>query len=429
MHTGLEPDPAMNPLRLPLSSVLVKPAGPDCNMVCDYCFYVKKAEMFPGTIHRMADNVLEEMIRQVMCQPLAGISFGWQGGEPTLMGLPFYRKAVAWQERYGAGKSVGNGLQTNGILLDPGWASFLREYQFLVGLSLDGPEHIHHRYRRGRAGQGSWSTVVNRAKMLLDAGVEVNALSVVSDFSSEYAEEIYQFHKELGLTHMQFIPCVETDPSDPTRTASYSLSPEKYGKFLVRLFDLWLADVHDGVASTSIRYFDSVFHTYVGLAAPDCTLSERCGSYLVVEHNGEVFACDFFVEPQWRLGNILEGQLVDMLNSERQRGFGAMKAARPSNCLGCPWLRQCYGGCTKDRMRDPADRGNMHFCQSHKMFFEHADRPLRRLASNWLRQERLAATSSAPAGDRSPEAKPGRNEPCPCGSGKKYKRCCGEGAS
>ncbi len=386
----------MNSEQLPLTSVLVKPAGPDCNMACRYCFYLRRAELFPGSVHRMHDDVLEEMIRQVMSQPVEQVSFGWQGGEPTLPGVPFYEKAVAWQEKYGTGKKVGNGLQTNGVLLDSRWATFLRRFEFLVGLSLDGPREIHDRHRQMRGGLETWSTVVDRARMLLDAGVEVNALSVVTDFSSRYAGEIYQFFRELGLNHMQFIPCVEADSDDPGRAASFSVSPEKYGEFLIALFDLWLEDVRDGVAATSIRYFDSVFHTYVGLTAPDCALAEQCGTYLVVEHNGDVFSCDFYVEPRWRVGNLLKGNLIEMLNSPRQREFGAMKAARPGLCLNCPWLRQCYGGCPKDRTCDPADQGSMHFCTSHRMFFEHADRSLRELASEWLHRQRLAFAAGRP---------------------------------
>lgn len=373
------------PVSYPLTSILVKPAGPDCNMDCTYCFYLDRSSLFPSApVHRMSERTLEVMIHQMMSQRLPQLSFGWQGGEPTLVGLPFFRKAVQWQEQYGTGQTVGNGLQTNGLLLDKDWAAFLRQYRFLVGLSLDGPRHVHDHYRVLRGGQGTWATVVDRARMLLDAGVDVNALSVVTDHSAAHAEEIYAFHKELGLDHMQFIPCVETDPADPSRAASFSVSAERYGEFLVKIFDLWLADVHDGVASTSVRYFDSVFHTYVGLSAPDCTLAERCGNYLVVEHNGEVFSCDFFVTPEWRLGNVLEGDLVGMLNSARQREFGEMKAMVPDECRSCRWLRHCRGGCTKDRLRDPADRGSMHFCRSHMMFFEHADGSLRNLAAEWL---------------------------------------------
>jgi len=373
--------------RKALNSVLVKPSGPDCNMECTYCFYLQKERLFPAGTHRMSGEVLEEMTRQVMTQSPPHVSFGWQGGEPTLMGLPFFKKAVELQLRYGAGKSVGNGLQTNGLLLDSEWASFLREYRFLVGLSLDGPEHIHDRDRVLRGGQKTWSNVVDRARLLLDAGVQVNVLTVVTEYSSNFAGEIYRSHKDLGLRFMQFIPCVETDPRDATRAAPYSVSAEQYGRFLISLFDLWLADVKDGVAQTSIRYFDSVFHRYVGMTAPDCTLAEHCGSYLVVEHNGDVFSCDFFVEPEWRLGNVMEGRLVEMLNSPRQREFGGMKSARPVKCERCRWLALCYGGCTKDRLRDPGDLGNMHFCESHMMFFEHADRHLRSLALDWMNRQ------------------------------------------
>jgi uncharacterized protein len=214
---------------------------------------------------------------------------------------------------------------------------------------------------------------------------------VVTDYSSRYAEEIYEFNKGLGLTYMQFIPCVEKEPGSSAHTAPFSVSAEQYGEFLVELFDLWLADVHDGVAATSVRHFDSVFHAYVGLTVPDCTLGERCGNYVVVEHNGDVFSCDFFVQPEWKLGNLLQGNLVDMLNSPRQREFGALKAVRPAICAECRWLRFCYGGCTKDRLGDPAEGGSMHFCKSYMMFFGHADRPLKDLALDWLRRQGMAA--------------------------------------
>ena len=410
-------------VRRHLDAVLVKPAGPDCNMACAYCFYLGKTGLFPAGTHRMTDDVLDELVRQVMSQPVPDLSFAWQGGEPTLMGLPFFRKAVDHQIRYGRGKTVGNGLQTNGLLLDGDWAAFLAERAFLVGLSLDGPGHVHDRYRTLRGGRSTWSAVADKALMLLDAGVAVNAVSVVTDYSSSRAEEIYRFHKDLGLTHMQFIPCLEADPRDPARPAPFSVSPGGYGRFLVELFDLWLGDVRDGVAATSVRYFDSVFHRYVELEAPDCTLGERCGVNLVVEHNGDVFSCDFFVEPAWKLGNVREGRLIDMLNSPRQVAFGAMKAARHARCAECPWLRLCFGGCTKDRLRVPADDGQTHFCLSYRMFFEHADRALRDLADQWLRRrQRLAA--GAPAEEGWARVGPGRNDPCPCGSGKKYKVCC-----
>jgi uncharacterized protein len=416
----------MQPSLKPLESVLVKPAGPDCNLDCAYCFYLDRAGQFPGArVHRMSESVLEEMVRQALQQGGRHVSFGWQGGEPTLASLPFFEKAVEFQIKYGDGKSVGNGLQTNGILLDKEWAKFLRQYSFLVGLSLDGPEHVHDHYRRFKGGQPSWREVVDRAKLLLDAGVEVNALTVVNDYSVQYPDEIYGFHKDLGLNYMQFIPCVETDPSDPSKAAQFSVSAEDYGKFLVRLFDLWQADFDGPVATTSIRFFDSVLHRYVGLSAPVCTLMETCGVYVVVEHNGDVYSCDFFVQPEWKLGNVMERSIIEMLNASQQSKFGSWKAELPEKCLRCQWLRQCRGGCTKDRVRDPRDRNLNHFCESYLMFFEYADKHLKTLASDWVQRN---ATPVIPAtGEHSRPIYAGidRNAPCPCGSGKKYKRCCG----
>ena len=367
-----------------LSSILIKPAGPDCNMACTYCFYREKESFFPETqSHRMSEEILEEIIRQLLSQPLQAVSIGWQGGEPTLMGLPFFEKAVALQIRYGKGKSVGNGLQTNGLLINKYWAKFLREYNFLVGLSLDGPEHIHDRYRLRAGGPATWADVVDRAKLMLDEGVEVNALVVVNDYSVHFPEEIYKFHKSLGLNHMQFIPCVETDPEDPSRGADFSAAGEALGKFLTTVFDLWLADFKGGEPTTFVRFFDSLFFRYVDREPPECDLLADCGSYVVVEHNGDVYACDFFVEERWKLGNIMERKLIHMLNSARQNEFGRMKADLPEACRSCEWLRICRGGCTKDRLRDPRDRGLNHFCAGFRMFFTYADPHLKRLAEDW----------------------------------------------
>ena len=379
----------MKPKKI-LNSVLIKPSGPDCNLDCTYCFYLDKAALFPESDrHRMSIKTLDSMTRQVMQQSTPFVSFGWQGGEPTLMGLPFFKKAVEFQRKYGAGKTVGNGFQTNGITLNKDWADFFKEYNFLIGLSLDGPEHIHDRYRVKKNGKGSWKKVYENAKMLLEAGVDTNALIVVNDYSVNFPEEIYKFHKELGLNFMQFIPCVEADPLNPLVAASFSVTAEKYGEFLNKIFDLWHSDIKDGVAEISVRYFDSVFHKYVGLEAPDCTLAKVCGSYLVIEHNGDVYSCDFFVEGDWRLGNVMTESMDEMLNSDRQNEFGNMKADLPTECVACEWLHKCQGGCTKDRIRDVQDGGSNHFCISYKMFFEHADTKLTALANQWkLDQQR-----------------------------------------
>ncbi len=403
----------------PLSSLLIKPAGPDCNLACRYCFYLKKAALFPEPRQRMSEAVLKETVRQALQQAGEHISFGWQGGEPTLMGYDFFHTAVQYQSRFGRpGQSVGNGLQTNGWLIDRYWAEFLADAKFLVGLSLDGPEHIHDHYRRTLADQGTWDRVVRSRDLLLQTGVEVNALIVVNDYSVQFPGEIYQFHKKNGLTFMQFIPCMEPDSMDGSRPAAYSVTAEKYGAFLCTLLDLWLADFRYGKPTVSIRWFDSLFYTYVGLPAPECTLLQECGVYMVVEHNGDVYSCDFFVEPQWRLGNVMQDRLVDLLNSPLQERFGRQKSGLAEKCRACPWLAHCHGGCPKDRRvgHDGVDP----LCPAYEQFFSYGHDKLIKLAEVWKREQ--AVEPAANAGRVGTSC--GRNDPCPCGSGIKYKNCC-----
>mgnify|MGYP000880636602 FL=1 len=372
----------------PLSSVLIKPAGPDCNLDCDYCFYLEKASLFEGSPrHRMSIDTLEETIKQVMQQSGAYVTFGWQGGEPTLMGLDFFKKVIEFQKKYGDGKTIGNGLQTNGILIDNDWAKFLSEYNFLIGLSIDGPEDIHDHYRKTKSQKGSWKKVLSTSKRLLEHGVEVNALTVVNDYSVKYPEEIYNFHKSIGLTYQQYIPCVERDISDPSLLAKYSVEPKQFGEFLCKLFDLWINDFNGEIPSTSIRYFDSVFYNYVGMPAPECTLLSECGNYVVIEHTGDVYSCDFFVEPSWHLGNLHENRIIDMLNSDRQNEFGKMKSTLPQKCKSCDYLKYCWGGCTKDRINSNDPNKVSHFCESYLMFFEHADSKMKALSDNWKRNQ------------------------------------------
>jgi uncharacterized protein len=221
---------------------------------------------------------------------------------------------------------------------------------------------------------------------------------------------------------MQFIPCVETDSKTPEKAAPFSVSADDYGTFLCTLFDLWQADFQNGRPTTSIRYFESLFFTYVNQPPPECTLLDECGNYLVIEHNGDVFACDFFVEPAWRLGNVMTDSLTALLNSQKQNSFGRMKADLPAVCLDCPWLQHCRGGCTKDRLRDPQDRGVNHFCKAYQQFFRHADAAFKRLAEWWHRDQVRQKIQAAVKEGR---LQVQRNDPCPCGSGKKYKKCCG----
>ena len=404
-----------------LNHILVKPAGPDCNMSCRYCFYSGKKELFaPSDTHRMEETVLEAVIRDLMQQGPREVSISWQGGEPTLMGLPFFRKAMEFEKQYGQGKVAANGLQTNGLLIDREWTAFLKEYHFLVGLSLDGPEPIHDHYRRLRGGQGSFRQVCEAAKRMLDVGVEVNALSVVNDYSVHFPEEIYGFIKSLGLSYMQFIPCFEHGPDHPRQPARFSVSSGPYGTFLCRLFDLWLSDFADGRPATSIRFFESLLFSYAGMRPLECTLLSECGTYLVVEHDGQVFCCDFFVSPEHRLGTIRESRLGDLMNSEKQNAFSRLKSTLPGECRQCRWLWLCRGGCVKDRLRGPDPIGLNHFCEAYKTFFSYADAHFKKLVADWWKKQPIRDEKADPA-----RRKMGRNAPCPCGSGRKYKKCCG----
>ncbi len=408
----------------PLKDILVKPAGPDCNLACTYCFYSEKVELFSEEhIHRMSDDTLRIMTRQLMEDSTSAPYIGWQGGEPTLMGLEFFKKAVEFQKEFGGGRTASNGLQTNGILLNRKWAHFLRENSFLVGLSLDGPEHIHDRYRKTISGRGTWEKVNYVADMLLKNQVQVNAMSVINDYSVDYPEDIYTFLRNKGLVYMQFIPCVETHP-DGSLT-SFSVDPVKYGNFLCRIFDLWLKDFLNGQPTTSIRMFDSLFYHYSGKKIPGCVYQKECGQYVVVEHNGNVYPCDFFVGEHLLLGSIHDSSLLELLNSEKQNNFGQQKGVYPEECHKCRWLELCHGGCLKDRKPAGKNVPFNYFCNANKIFFEYSEREFQRIVSDWRHihypdeiQQKLKTSAKN-------TSSPGRNSPCPCGSGLKYKKCCG----
>ena len=412
-----------------LRDILIKPAGPDCNLRCEYCFYLQKDEMFGAhRKHRMSDEVLDELVSQMMSQTSDVAVFNWQGGEPTLMGLDFFEKVIELQRKYGRGHAVANTIQTNGTLLDEKWAKFLKQYNFLIGLSLDGPEHVHDHYRKTGTDKGTFEKVVNSAKILLDAGCEVNALSVVNNYSVNFPEEIFNFLRDMGLNYMQFIPVIEPHAADPKQVAPFTVPPEKYGEFLCKIFDLWMDSFVDGKPTTSVRFFESVFYTYVDLTPPECSLMPECGVYVVVEHNGDVYSCDFFVDPEWKLGNIMENSLTEMLNSPRQTEFGRMKKKLPNECIKCPWLRHCWGGCTKNRLNNPDNRNLDYLCAAYKIFFPYADERLKKLAEEWrVKQGAEQAAMRQKIRQMVAEGKlvVGRNDPCPCGSGKKFKKCCG----
>ena len=375
--------------------LLIKPAGADCNLRCAYCFYLRTSRMYgaPGP-HRMNDDVLSEMIRQSLQLRRTNTLFSWQGGEPSLMGLDFYRRAAAYMKKFGAGgQTVGNAFQTNGLLLDEEWAHFFREHSFLVGISMDGPQALHDHYR----GEGTHRKVMSAAKMLAERGVDVNILSVVSDRSRP--RDVYDFLLARGFKFLQFIPAVEMD--EHREPASYNVSPASYGTFLCELFDRWL---EHGYPEVNVRLFTDLVLRLRGERGAMCTFGSSCDGYLVVEHDGNVYPCDFFVSDEWRLGSLLDTSLLQLAASEKRRRFAAAKQAIPDECASCRWISLCRGGCLKDRLpRNSGMNARSVLCEAYRTFFDHAVPRLRDAVRGRV----------------------GRNDPCPCGSGKKFKQCCG----
>lgn len=353
--------------------VLVKPTSADCNLNCSYCFYLKKASLYPGTkVHRMAPDVQEEMIRQILRYGGPTPAFAYQGGEPTLMGLDYFQRSVDLQMQHGHGQSVANSIQTNGILIDEKWAAFLAQYQFLVGLSMDGPPDLHNRYRVDRGGRPTHDRVLRAYKTMREYEVEFNILSVISRHSQGRAREIYQYYRELGSDWLQFIPAVEFN-AKTGKLSDFSPEPKAYGEYMCEIFDEWKKEFKDGRPMVSVRLFDTLLALHCGISPPSCTFRRKCGTYVVIEHNGDVYSCDFFVEPKWKLGNLMEHSLRTLMESPRQREFADLKSDLPQACLECKWVQFCNGGCTKDRMRSgiEGEIGMDYFCDSYKMIFEH----------------------------------------------------------
>jgi len=352
-----------------ISSVLVKPVSSDCNLACEYCFYSSKAqELYPETlVHRMSSKVLRELIAQLMALSLDQASFCWQGGEPTLAGLNFYKEAMKYQSLFSApGQIIQNSLQTNGTLIDKNWASFLAQYDFLVGVSLDGPPDLHDYYRKDRSGNPSYERVMKGIEWLRRFNVEFNILVLLNRRNIKNPRELYHFFTDQGFRYLQFIPCVERDP-ETGKITDYSITPEQYGRFLCEVFDEWIAP---GIPEVYIRDFDDILVSYVTGESPSCVFSRECGKYVVVEFNGDVYACDFFVEPRWFLGNLMEQPLEEIIKSERFIEFRKMKSKLALNCRDCRWLQYCNAGCLKHWIQ--LGLNHNYFCSAYKMFFEHS---------------------------------------------------------
>jgi uncharacterized protein len=318
----------------------------------------------------MSDEVLERLVKGFMQLGFPFVGFAWQGGEPTLMGLDFFRKVVELQKKYGtAGQQVGNKLQTNGILLDGEWCRFLRENKFLAGISIDGPRRFHDSYRLDHSGAGTFDKVMRAIENCRKHEVEFNNLVLLNSRNVEHPDELFDFFVDNDMTYLQLIPCVEVDPATG-KIADFSITPQQYGEFLCRIFDRWHSY---GPAKLNIREFDSIVTYYVMGKHTICTFSKQCSGSIVVEHTGQCFPCEFFVESKWRLGSILETPLGELAAGSKRRAFARTKQNLCNKCLVCSYLDVCRGGCVKDRVRlsGRALSGESYFCEGYKLFFDY----------------------------------------------------------
>lgn len=392
-------------------NVMAKPVGALCNLNCTYCYYLEKLGLYAGEkMPRMSDEVLDRFVRDyIVSQEVPEVLFVWQGGEPSLLGIDFFKKILELQKKYADGKKIENAFQTNGTLINEEWADFLAENRFLVGVSIDGPQALHDARRVTRAGAPSFELVFSGIQRLKRAGAEFNTLTVVGDHNVHHALEVYEFLRESGSGFIQFIPLVErfSTPADaPMRFAPppdlstgtlgdplvtpWSVRPKEYGDFLCEIYDVW---VRRDVGRVFVQLFDVALCAWAGVPAPLCVFSEKCGKALAIEHNGDVFSCDHFVYPKFKLGNILTKSLAELVDAPIQKKFGEMKSATlPRVCRKCGVRFACHGECPKHRfLRAPdGEPGLNYFCAAYKKFFAH-------VAPTMSRMKALLEENRAPA--------------------------------
>lgn len=390
--------------------VMAKPIGPICNIGCKYCFYLEKEKLFPNNENfKMADNILESYIKQyIESQNTQTITFTWQGGEPTLLGVNYFRKIVELQQTFSAGKTISNCIQTNGTLLTDEFCIFLKENSFLVGLSIDGPPKLHNAYRVDKKGLPTYDKVIKGLNLLKKHQIEFNTITVVNKVNSKKPIEVYEFLKKIGSTFIQFIPLVERLPNEEAKilgvdlamppkvdedvklpVTEWSVEPKQYGEFLSTIFDKW---VKEDVGKVFVQLFDVALGNWSGLQPGGiCVFSENCGNAVALEHDGTVYSCDHYVYPHYRLGNISTDSLGDMISSEKQISFGSDKSKTlPLYCRNCEVKFACHGECPKHRfIRTPDGEGGLNYlCSGYKKFFNHI-RPQMNIMTEFLRQCKL----------------------------------------
>ena len=430
--------------------VIAKPVGAICNINCEYCFYLEKEHLYPkDETFKMPEAVLEKYVHQYIAGQPAGtaeVNFAWQGGEPTLRGLDFFRRVVELQKAYATpGMRVSNAFQTNAILIDDDWAGFLRECEFLVGVSIDGPEKLHDRYRKDKGGRGTFQRVMRGLENLKKHQVEFNTLTVVQQSNSNHPTEVYDFLEEIGSTFFQFIPIVEVEESG--QVSDRSVRPKQWGKFLNGIFKRWIEK--DDIGRIFVQHFDLMLGLAMGLPSSLCVHAQTCGRAAAIEHNGDLFSCDHFVNWEDLLGNVNETSVGEMIEGSKQQTFGRNKRdLLPKYCRECEFLNYCWGGCPAHRNATTPDGepGLNFLCEGYKLFYG-STIPYFKAMGECLNRRRPArdfrmfmadsepsgpgrqpagARTQMPAGPtkgRAAKVKP--NSPCPCGSGKKYKKCCG----
>lgn len=387
--------------------IMTKPIGPICNLDCTYCYYLEKENLYRDKkSFRMQDEVLESYIRQyIQSQSSPTVSFAWQGGEPTLLGVPFFERVIQLQAKYCGGKRIQNSLQTNGTLIDEQWGEFLYRNSFLVGISIDGPAEIHDAYRVDKGSQPTHAKVMRGLEVLKRRNVEFNTLTVVNRKTSYKPLEIYRYLKSIGSQFLQFIPIVEEIAAQPDRNglrllkpyapgettvSEWSVEPLQYGVFLQTIFDEW---VRSDVGRTFVNLFDVALESWMGMDQSLCVFARTCGSALAMEHNGDLYSCDHFVYPDNRLGNILEKPLAALTGLPKQARFGKAKAdSLPKDCLECDVRFACNGECPKHRFLKTAsgEPGLNYLCAGYKHFFHHID-PYMQFMANELRHQRPPA--------------------------------------
>jgi uncharacterized protein len=424
----------------PAFHIMTKPRGAICNLDCAYCYFLSKELLYPGSRFRMSNDLLEEYIRQyIEAQRVPEVTFAWQGGEPTLMGLDFFRLAVSYQQKYSRpGMRIYNALQTNATQLDDDWCQFFREHDFLIGVSLDGPRAFHDIYRVDKGGKATFDRVMAGIALLKKHRIEFNILTTLHAANAEHPLEVYRFLRdEVGTQFIQFIPIVERDNEtgfqEGERITPRSVTGEQYGRFLTAIFDEW---VHHDVGHVFVQIFDEALAAWSGNRPGLCIFGETCGTALAMEHNGDVYSCDHYVEPKHKLGNMQFIPLTKLVGSEQQRQFGQAKLdTLPRYCRECEVRFICNGGCPKDRTLTTPDGepGLNYLCAGYKAFFTHIDRPMKIMAQALQAHQPPASIMYHLAQEEAElqrrYAHAGRNDPCPCGSGRKFKKCHGASTS